>query len=212
MRSCYKRVILYAIQLTILLLISFSFYGQTFSSLLTGMVTDSESRVPLSGALIKLASHTNGDKTTVTDSLGRFRLNLPPGRHTISIEYMGYDSKSVNDILIGTGSEVSVVIMLTERARQIGEAYIGADSRKTHNSMASVSARRLKSQDAARFAAGYFDPLRMVTSVPGVSAGNDDDNNQIIIRGNSPKGMLWRIEGIEVPNPNHLSAGLQRLL
>lgn len=207
MRSCYKRVILYAIQLTILLLISFSFYGQTFSSLLTGMVTDSESRVPLSGALIKLASHTNGDKTTVTDSLGRFRLNLPPGRHTISIEYMGYDSKSVNDILIGTGSEVSVVIMLTERARQIGEAYIGADSRKTHNSMASVSARRLKSQDAARFAAGYFDPLRMVTSVPGVSAGNDDDNNQIIIRGNSPKGMLWRIEGIEVPNPNHLSAG-----
>lgn len=207
MRSCYRRVILSVIQSTILLLISSSFSGQNFSSTLSGIVVDAESRAPLSGALIKSASNTKGDKTTITDSLGMFRLNLPPGRHSISIEFMRYDSKTINDILIGTGSEVSVMIMLTERARQIGEAYIGADSRMTHNSMASVSAKRLKSQDAARFAAGYFDPLRMVTSVPGVSAGNDDDNNQIIIRGNSPKGMLWRIEGIEVPNPNHLSAG-----
>ncbi|MEL6358302.1 MAG: TonB-dependent receptor, partial [Bacteroidota bacterium] len=27
----------------------------------------------------------------------------------------------------------------------------------------------------------------------------------IIIRGNSPRGLLWRMEGIEIPNPNHFS-------
>lgn len=124
MRSCYRRVILSVIQSTILLLISSSFSGQNFSSTLSGIVVDAESRAPLSGALIKSASNTKGDKTTITDSLGMFRLNLPPGRHSISIEFMGYDSKTINDILIGTGSEVSVMIMLTERARQIGVAYI----------------------------------------------------------------------------------------
>ena len=115
MRSCYRRVILSVIQSTILLLISSSFSGQNFSSTLSGIVVDAESRAPLSGALIKSASNTKGDKTTITDSRGMFRLNLPPGRHSISIEFMGYDSKTINDILIGTGSEVSVMIMLTEK-------------------------------------------------------------------------------------------------
>ena len=27
--------------------------------------------------------------------------------------------------------------------------------------------------------------------------------NEIVIRGNSPRGILWRLEGIEIPNPNH---------
>ena len=63
------------------------------------------------------------------------------------------------------------------------------------------------SQDAARYAGGYFDASRMVTNFPGVAAGNGDDKNEIVIRGNSPRGLLWRLEGIEIPNPNHLSSG-----
>ncbi len=30
-------------------------------------------------------------------------------------------------------------------------------------------------------------------------------SNQLVIRGNSPKGMLWRMEGVEIPNPNHFA-------
>ncbi|HLK97020.1 MAG TPA: TonB-dependent receptor, partial [Hymenobacter sp.] len=30
-------------------------------------------------------------------------------------------------------------------------------------------------------------------------------SNEIVVRGNSPRGLLWRIEGVEVPNPNHFS-------
>lgn len=181
-------------------------YSRQFTSYLSGTAVDAESRSPLAGADISVTDGS-GFKTTVTDSLGRFKIMLSPGRHTLRAGFMGYNIAVVNDILIGPGKEVFISVMLTESTLQLGEARVGAESRKTHNTMATVSARRLKSQDAARFAAGYFDPLRMVTSMPGVSAGNDDDNNQIIIRGNSPKGMLWRIEGLEVPNPNHLAAG-----
>ncbi|MGE0568905.1 MAG: TonB-dependent receptor plug domain-containing protein, partial [Bacteroidia bacterium] len=31
----------------------------------------------------------------------------------------------------------------------------------------------------------------------------NDSRNDIIIRGNSPLGVLWRLNGIDIPNPNH---------
>jgi len=38
----------------------------------------------------------------------------------------------------------------------------------------------------------------------GVSSGATDDlSNEIVVRGNSPSGVLWRLEGIQIPNPNH---------
>ena len=206
MDSLLKRVAVMFLMLAFMLLASSVACAQKFASVLSGRIIDSESRAPLSGADVNIDGNS-GIIVAITDSLGFFKITLSPGRHRLRASYMGYYTNSLNDILIGPGKEVSVVVMLTETSRHIGEAIIGANSRRTYNTMAAVSARRLKSQDAARFASGYFDPLRMVTSMPGVSASNDDDNNQIIIRGNSPKGMLWRIEGLEVPNPNHLSAG-----
>lgn len=53
-------------------------------------------------------------------------------------------------------------------------------------------------------AGGINDPARMVTSFPGV-AGDPTGNNTVVVRGNSPKGVLWRLEGIEIPNPNHFT-------
>src|SRR5690606_39440450 len=56
----------------------------------------------------------------------------------------------------------------------------------------------------SRMAGGINDPARMVTSFPGV-AGDPGGDNMIIVRGNSPKGVLWRLEGMEIPNPNHFA-------
>ncbi len=44
----------------------------------------------------------------------------------------------------------------------------------------------------------------MAVAFPGVMAG-EDGNNTIIIRGNSPVGLLWRMEGLDIPNPNHFA-------
>uniref|UniRef100_UPI0035943BDD TonB-dependent receptor n=1 Tax=Aquiflexum sp. TaxID=1872584 RepID=UPI0035943BDD len=46
---------------------------------------------------------------------------------------------------------------------------------------------------------------RMAASFSGVVA-TDDGNNNISIRGNSPNGLLWRMEGIDIPNPNHFAS------
>jgi hypothetical protein len=44
----------------------------------------------------------------------------------------------------------------------------------------------------------------MAASYAEVSA-DPGGGNEIVIRGNSPRGLQWRLEGIEIPNPNHFS-------
>jgi len=179
---------------------------QSVKGVIYGQVLDAESRASLTGASVKM-SGPSVEIVVVSDCVGRFRVELPPGRYNITVEHSGYNRVLIGDILVGSGKEVYVTIQMTESSRVLGGVTVSSERGRSRNTMAMVSARRLRSQDASRFASGYYDPLRMVTSLPGVSAGNDDDNNQIIVRGNSPKGLLWRLEGIEIPNPNHLASG-----
>lgn len=180
--------------------------GQVYYQKLSGVVIDADSRNPLKDANIEVETLTK-TKIASTDSSGRFVIMLPPGRHSLIVTFLGYNSRIIKDILIGTGKETFITVELTESHIHIDEVVVRGDSRRSLNSMATVSVRRLSNQDAARYAGGYYDPLRMVTNFPGVSASNDDGSNQVIIRGNSPRGILWRLEGIEIPNPNHLSSG-----
>jgi hypothetical protein len=70
--------------------------------------------------------------------------------------------------------------------------------------MALVSGRSFSPEETNRYAGAFFDPARMAQSFPGVVAGGDD--NEIIVRGNSPKSLQWRLEGIEIVNPNHFGS------
>ena len=181
-------------------------YSQVNYKSLSGTVMDAESRIPLPGANVVVTSFSKFNGCS-TDSLGRFRILLPPGRHTLSVSFLGYTTQAIKDIQVGSGKETIVVCSLSETPQQTGEVEVHGKSGRALNTMAAVSVRALRSQDAARYAGGYFDASRMVTNFPGVAAGNGDDKNEIVIRGNSPRGLLWRLEGIEIPNPNHLSSG-----
>jgi hypothetical protein len=68
--------------------------------------------------------------------------------------------------------------------------------------MAQISARGLSIEESHRYAGGIGDPARLVSSFAGV-ASTGEGNNDIIVRGNNPRFVQWRLEGIEVPNPNH---------
>jgi len=44
----------------------------------------------------------------------------------------------------------------------------------------------------------------MASNFAGVQGG-DDSRNDVVVRGNTPTGVLWRLDGINIPNPNHFS-------
>ena len=171
-----------------------------------GRVVDTESQQPVIGANVIVTSVTpiiGG----VTDTEGNFRIEkVPVGRHSLKITSMGYDDVFVQEINVGSGKEVELSIKLTESFRSLNEVVVKAQKENGAplNDMVSVSGRSFTVDQTKRFAASVNDPARMAMSFAGVAA-TDDGSNQLIIRGNSPKGMLWRMEGVEIPNPNHFA-------
>lgn len=182
--------------------------SQQVTQVIKGVVIDAEARVPLSGAEIMVIG-PEGLKGTTSGDDGKFRISTIVGRVSMSISYLGYRAVHFNDILVSTGKEIELAVEMHEISVDTGEVVVnsGRKDYSSDNHMASVSARTLRADDAIRFAGGYYDPSRMVTSFAGVSTANREESNEIIIRGNSPRGLLWRMEGIEIPNPNHFSNG-----
>ncbi len=169
----------------------------------------SECSKPLSNSKNSFGKDSLWDGTT-TDLAGHFRIEkVPVGRHNLQITYLGYEPMILNNILVISGKELVLNVELQESAMELEVATVVAkhDKTKTLNEMATVSARSFSVEETARYASSLFDPARMAQNFAGVTIGASDDLfNEIIIRGNSPKGVLWRLEGIEIPNPNHFSS------
>lgn len=196
--------------ITLLTLIFFSSftYAQTPDQTIKGRVTDKASQISLPGATI-VVEGTDPLMGTMTNSEGNFRIeHVPVGRYNLVISYMGYTPAVVSELMVGSGKEINLEIGLDESVSQIEEVVVKAYARKDKpmNSMASISARSFTVEETRRYAGGMDDPARMASAFAGVATGGLQDN-AIVIRGNSPKGVSWRVEGVDVPNPNHFSGG-----
>ncbi|HXS38283.1 MAG TPA: TonB-dependent receptor [Flavipsychrobacter sp.] len=190
----------------LLLMILSSFASaQTLTQTVYGTITDAESKKPLVGITVLLVSNTqiNG----VTDTNGRYKIiGVPVGRQSFQYTMMGYETRTISEVLVTSGKEAELNISMSESAHQLGEASVSARRNKARplNDFATVSARSFSAEDTRRYPASVADPARMALNFAGVSS-NGDINNDIVVRGNSPDGVLWRLEGIEIPNPNHFS-------
>lgn len=171
-----------------------------------GKIVDTESRQPIIGANVVITS-LQPITGAVSDPDGNFRIEkVPVGRHAFKITSVGYEDAFLQEITVGSGKEVDITVQITESFKALDEIVIKAQKENgaTINDMVTVSGRSFTVDQTKRFAAAVNDPARMAMSFAGV-ATNDDGSNQIVIRGNSPKGMLWRMEGVEIPNPNHFA-------
>ena len=168
-----------------------------------GTVKDKESHISLDGVIIIVADNTA--LGTATDSNGNYLLpGVPVGKHTLQFSAIGYQPLTIPDVLVTSGKEVVLPVELEESAsKKIGEVVVR--SKREHNDeMAIISTRTFDVQEAERYAGSRADPARMASNFAGVQ-GSDDSRNDIIVRGNSPQGILWRLEDVDIPNPNHFA-------
>ncbi len=172
----------------------------------TGYIYDEASRAPLEGVIVTVLN-SSPVRGAATDNTGRFRIDsVPIGRRSLKVSYISYEDKVMNDIVITAGKEVSLDIAMQEAVHNLNEVTISYDRSKdktrTINDMALISARSFNVDETKRYAGSLGDPSRMAANFAGIVAGNDS-RNDIVVRGNSPTGMLWQIEGLNAPNPNH---------
>lgn len=171
-----------------------------------GKVVDNESEAGLAFANVFLLD-TDPPVGAITDEEGYFVLeNVKVGRISLKISYIGYEERVISGILVTSGKELNLDISLQESFKKLREVEVKARDRKDEalNQMASVSARAFSVEETKRFAGGLDDPSRLAGTFAGVTPSTVD-NNEIVIRGNAAKGILWRLEGMEIPAPNHLA-------
>lgn len=188
------------------LITSFTLFSQNLTSVIRGTVTDKVSQATLVGVNIILVGSEPIIGTT-TDINGDFRLeNVPVGRQILKVSFIGYETREIPNLLVLSAKDLQINIQLNEQYSELGEIVISgeADKRENINKMNTVSSRTISIEEATRFSGSLQDPARMSQNYAGVS-GSSDDRNDIIIRGNSPTGVLWRLEGVDIPSPNHFS-------
>ncbi len=183
-------------------------WAQVGTQTVRGTVVDMQSKYQLPGVAVSVVG-SEPLIGTVTDENGEFRLeNVPLGRHTIKISFIGYSERILPNILVQQGKETALnTIEMEEVVLESQEVVVTGERDKTQalNEMSTVSTRQFSMEETSRYAGSVNDPSRMAANFAGVNGGNDS-RNDIIIRGNSPTGLLWRLEGMPIPNPNHFGS------
>ena len=195
------------ILLFLLSLTSFNLFSQTLTQTIRGNVVDKTSQHPIPGAIVVLLN-ASPSKRVSTDENGKFKLNdVPVGQQSIKVTYMGYNEVVLQNLTVNSGKELVLTVAMEETVHRMETIEVTGthDKNKSINQMSTVSTRMFSVEETQKFAAALNDPARMATSFAGVvQTGNG--NNTISIRGNSPNGLLWRMEGVDIPNPNHFSS------
>ena len=178
--------------------------AQSFTQNIIGRVVDQQTQIPLPGVNVFTIGEGN-QLGTVTDVDGYYVLeNVPVGRINVGFSYIGYEPMAFQNIELLSSKELVINVSMRESTEQLEEVVVSAEQRKERalNERANVSARTFSIEETQRFAGSNQDVSRMAANFAGVQRTNDASND-IVIRGNSPNGLIWRLEGIDIPNPNH---------
>lgn len=186
------------------MMISAISFAQNNKQNIRGLVIDKLSQTPIIGATIVVQNST---KQTQTDNSGNYLLtDMAPDRYEIKVSFSGYKEVIIPNVIVTSGKEVILDITMEDEFNKLNEVVVKASNKAgTINKLATVSARTFSMEEVNRFAGGRSDVARLAANFAGVSTP-DDSRNDIVIRGNSPVGVLWRIDGMNVTNPNHFAS------
>ena len=193
---------------TLTFCVFFAFYmlnlSTVFSATIKGTLEEKQTGDPLFSANISIYDMDDFEQKTVlygavTNIDGDFEIqNIKAGKYILVGSYIGYSSSAKQiqiekedvfliDILLKNDFIWDpIIIQTTVLPNTINETLL-SKSPATYD-------------DVAR---AFLQKLSLVNT--------NDQSNSISVRGNSPNGLKWFLNGIEIPNPNHTpNAGTAR--
>lgn len=172
--------------------------AQEFNQTLRGSVRDGDTQQLMEGVSVQLEG---SDKGAVSDSLGNFRIeNIPIGKYSLKLSFVGYKTVELSPVILESGKETVLDFVMVEATSVLGTAVIRAPGSNYRTNCPTV--HTITTEETLRYPATFDDPARYIMSQPGI-AGDNDQGNGLSVRGNSPNGILWQLEGLEIVNPNH---------
>jgi len=192
--------------MVLLLTAASSLYAQQLTQTVRGRVVDQDSEFPLEGVTAVFIAPDGRVQGAYTAEDGSFRIEkVPVGRQSFVFRLLGYAEVRLDNIEVTSGKETILNIPMAPTAMSMDSVEIVAQRNgEVSNEMAKVSARQFSVVETDLYAGSRGEPARMASNFAGVQ-GADDSRNDIVVRGNTPNGVLWRLEGINIPNPNHFA-------
>jgi hypothetical protein len=183
-----------------------SFSQSLYTQTVRGQVTDKVSSIGLPGVIVRLKNDSTKKFIVITDANGNFKIEgIAVGRRSFIVSLFGYNTMPLTDIIVSSGKEVFLNIEMEESLVQMDEVVVNADENKDLvMDMQAVNVKTFSIEETERYPGSRQDPARMASNFAGVQ-GTNDSRNDIVVRGNSPAGLLWRLEEIDIPNPNHFA-------
>lgn len=194
--------------LAVFLIFSFNLLANDLKQTVKGRIIDKESHMPIQFATVTISNETYRDGT-ISDINGEFKVEqVPVGRKTIQVSFVGYETVTISNLEVTMGKELVLNVGMVESAISLDEVQVKAfnNKEKPINSFAPISARTFSVEESQRYAGSMNDVSRMAMNFAGVKL-TAETTNEIVIRGNSPASVLFRLEGVDIPNPSHFGDG-----
>ena len=177
------------------LLFSITLFSQTYT--LHGVITDANNGERLIGATI-FSPNTNSYATS--NSYGFYSLEIPKGKSTFKVSYLGYKTYSNT---LNAADNISLNINLIEDSRSLNEILIRAKGKNdiTNSEPGShiLNLDRIKKMPAV---AGEVDILKSLQLLPGIQTSHEGTTN-LSIRGGSHDQNLFLLDDAPIYNPSH---------
>jgi hypothetical protein len=194
------------IYLLAFILITAGAFSQNRTQVITGTVVDEKTQLPIIGAYVYI-KNSNPIIGSSTNEYGKYKIEkVPVGRCEVICSFVGYSTYTSDAMIVNSAKEITLDISLAE-GLQIEGVTVNAFSTISApvNALAFLSARSFTAEETERIPTSVNDVSKMALSFAGVQKGRSDAENDIVVRGNSPYGMIWRLEGMDIPAPNHFA-------
>lgn len=196
-----KNIIFYLV-----FLVSLGVVGQTQT--ISGVVKNSFTERAITDVKVSLLLNDSIVISTFTDQKGVFNfVKIPLGIYDISFAHLEYEAFILPDITLTSSRVENITVGLVEAFKQLNELTINPhkDRSKNNNEMSTNSVKTIYVQDMQKLAGSLDDPIRVAGMMPGVTSEAAFSENFVSIRGNSPRGLKYQMEGVEVINPSHFA-------
>lgn len=182
------------------LVVNFSLFAQEGGKI-SGKITDQKSGETLIGATVGVDGSTKG---AAADVEGKYILSgLQPGKYTLTIKYIGYQSKSISDVEVKAGQVTNLDVVMSEAPTQsLNEVVVKATFRQA--SVASLYAQQKNAvsiSDGVSSEAIKRSPDRNTADVlKRVSGATVQDNKFVVVRGLSDRYNSVMLDNASLPS------------
>ncbi len=174
--------------------------GAMATGKITGMVTDEKTGDPIIGATVSLKNTSLG---TATDVDGNYLLQVQPGTFTVTVNYIGYQTKEVADVVVTEGAATSVNIVIAEsKSTQLEEVVVRTSMKKEN-----IASLYMMQRNSIAVSSGISADIIQRTPdrntgevLKRVSGASVKDNKYVIIRGLNDRYNVAMVNNALMPS------------